>query len=481
MTNLMYLDLRSCRLSPAAGHELAETLKSDNKIIVLNLADNELGEDGINDILRVLLKNETLTELDISANHFKSCIAGTFIAENQVICSLNVSKNSIGDEGAISIGEALPHNTSLTRLSVASCRISDAGAIAIARSITKNTSLKNLGLNDNFLTRECGYELVDAIRANEIIRKVNLSATQIDNFVLKAMRDICERNIQIQKEIGLQPLKREVIQLSIQRTKMPEAISRLAALEKHRAELEHEVVDLIETIDSTQQSADANILQLHKAVQATIDQITEEKQSIEKLTGDREKSVKEYDDRYQEIIGNTEKEKVAMAKYTEDLSAVEQLIEENTAATNQATAELEEQLSQIREMIQQTREIANDPEALRVYEKPELPAFMEPPKNSFFLNDEILDLKDKEDSKKKKKGKKRKRSPSPKTARKKGAKSKSAPAAEAAAAAEAALPPQTDEEIPPPAEQTAPAPAAKPAKKRAKSAMVKKAATARKK
>jgi Ran GTPase-activating protein (RanGAP) involved in mRNA processing and transport len=482
MTNLMYLDLHSCNLSEAAGKALAETLRYENKIIVLNLADNDLREAGVNEILTAVMTGEILTELDISSNHFCSSIVGEFIATNQVIYSLNVSKNSIGDVGALAVAEALPTNTSLARLSLSSCRISDVGAAKIAESVARNRSLVSLRLNDNFLTRDCGYVLIDHIRANERIRKVDLSATQIDNFVLKAMEDLCGRNVQIQKEIGLQPMKKDLIQLSIQRTKMPEAISRLCALETKRGELEQAIVDVEEATEATFTATEADAVQLRKAIQATQEQIQEERDWIEKLAVDREKSIADYDERYGEITGNTEKEKVMIEKATEDIAAVEKIIEQNAAETEKERAEIQGQIDQIRELLEQILEIGREPALLRDFEAPELLPFMDLPKSAFFVDEEILDQKEQEDAKrKKKKGKKRKASP--KSGGKKGAKSK----------LEEGPPPEGGENVPEEAAQTmeegteqapdeaAPAPASKKGKKRPKSPTGKKPATARKK
>jgi hypothetical protein len=466
MASLAYLDLQSCHLSPTSGRELAETLKNENKIVMLSLADNELGDEGVNAILGVLLTNETLTELNISSNHFKSSIIDQFIASNQVIFSLDISKNSIGDDGALAIAAALPQNASLARLSVASCRISDSGAAAIAEAVAHNTGLTNLKLNDNFLTRECGYLLLEFIRLNERIRTVDISATQIDNFVLKAMKEICQRNIQLQKEIGLQPLKRDVIQLSIQRTKMPEAISRLRALEDLRARLELDVVDLDHAYEDEERSATENHVLMQKSVQGTLDQIADERRTMEKIAADREACIKDYDDRYAEVLANTEKEKIMTKKHEDDIVIVENFLVENNEAMERERAELLDQIRQIRELLEQTREIVDDPEVLREYEPPELPAFMGQASHPFFLNDEILDLKDEEEGKK---GKKRRRSSSPKSPKKKGAKSKTV---------SPRLPPPDPEEIGEEQaemgeEQAAPAPAAKSPKTRPKSAAAK--------
>jgi hypothetical protein len=392
-----------------------------NKISVLLLADNSLGDEGVIELLNVLMDKETLVELDVSLNHFEEATAeviGQFIGTNKVIYRLNISKNIIGDNGAQLISSRLEQNGSLASLDLSSCRIADPGAIGIARALRRNTALTTLRISDNFLTRECGYVMVENIRHNEHIQKIDVSATQIDHFVIQALVALCKRNRQIEKEIGLQPLKKEVIQLSIQRTKMPEAESRLAVLEEHRNELEEEVGSLDEDLDNTQNTATANILQSRKQIQTAEEGIVEEQEQIVKIEADNEKMVQEFEERYQEIVGTQEKERQLIKRYDEQALEIDALIQHNVDATTAEAGELQSQIDQIRELLSRTTEVSFDPEALRIYEKPELPEFMLVPKSNLFLNDDIMDLREQEKKKRKKKG--RKKSP-------KGKKKKSSP------------------------------------------------------
>ena len=411
MTNLMYLDLRGCQLSAAAGKALAEMLAAPNKIIVLNVADNELGDEGIDALLDVLIYSDQVTEFNFAGNRVtevSATIIGDYIKRNPVIYQLNMSRNPLGDRGAMAIADGIPENDSIVILDISSCRIADVGAVAIAQSLERNVTLKYLKMRDNFLSRECGYRIVEFARHNEHIFNLDVTSSQINHFVVKAIRDLCQRNVQIQKEVFLQPLKKELVQLSIQRTKMPEAEMRLQTLEGEREQMEQEVLRTEEDIESTQANADANLRLLRKQIQSTKDAIVEEHKAIEKIGVDQEKMVKEYDNKHNEIIADTEKEKVLLESIEKETKNVEATLEVDTETSEKQISEMKSQLEQLRALIKETKEISLDQEKLREYEAPQLPVFMEPTKDTFFLNDEVMDLKEKEDKKKRrKKGKKR--------------------------------------------------------------------------
>lgn len=412
MENLMYLDIHSCQLSENAGIALAESLLQPNKIIILNIADNELGDVGSAAILEAVSQNQHLMELDISGNHMSgasSDVIGRFIRLNDVMHTVNMSRNPLGDSGAFAIAESLRQNDSLCQLHIASCKISDEGAVAVAQAMEHNACLRILRMKDNFLTRECGYKIVEFVKGNECVVCIDISSSQVNHFVIKALKELCQRNMQIQKEIDLQPLKKQLVQLSIQRTKMPEAESRLRQLATDRGNVEQEVEQTEYDRDETCTEAESNVKQLQKQIQVTREMIVEEEKAIEKIAIDKEKMEKDYTDRHGDIMADTEKEKVLLQSVEAESAKLEQSMVTDAEEAERVHAELTAQLEQLQALVDETREISEDEYRVRDYEKPELPPFMQMEPEKVFLNDELLDLKEQEDQmgkKKKKKGRK---------------------------------------------------------------------------
>ena len=84
--------------------------------------------------------------------------------------------NGVSDAGAVSMAEALHHNSTLTQLYLSKSSISDAGAVAIAQALHHNSTLTRLDLFGNDGIGEEGTrQLVQALIVNTSICRYGLS------------------------------------------------------------------------------------------------------------------------------------------------------------------------------------------------------------------------------------------------------------------------------------------------------------------
>ena len=119
----------------------------------LNISDNSIGDDGMARLATALQANTTMKILDISgnrgiaANGAKSL--GRALSVNSSLEELNISWTSIGDEGVAHIANALQTNTTMKVLNVEHCGMSCKGAESLARALSVNSSLKMLYLSGN--------------------------------------------------------------------------------------------------------------------------------------------------------------------------------------------------------------------------------------------------------------------------------------------------------------------------------------------
>ena len=121
---------------------------------MLNVGGNEIGDDGISMISEELQHNNSLTELNVincgfsakgqnknKIQNFIVMITTGAIAISKILmgnCTLqvlNVSDNSIGDDGISVIVEQLKHITTLTELVVLKCGLSVKGTIVCIKCI----------------------------------------------------------------------------------------------------------------------------------------------------------------------------------------------------------------------------------------------------------------------------------------------------------------------------------------------------------
>ena len=120
---------------------------------VLDVGGNEIGDDGISMISEELQHNNSLTKLNVVASGLsakgqkqKYCYCNYMITTGAIAVSkilmgnctlqvLDVSTNSIGDDGISVIVEQLQHITTLTKLYVIECGLSVKGTIVCVKCI----------------------------------------------------------------------------------------------------------------------------------------------------------------------------------------------------------------------------------------------------------------------------------------------------------------------------------------------------------
>lgn len=118
----------------------------------------------------------------------------TVAPDTSGLVSLDLSLNSMGDEGAVVLARSLAHNLSLTSLNVGYCHISDRGGVAIARALAFNTTLTALHLSVNYLTTVAATSFSDSISINPALRTIDLSLNLLDDASVWSICDALATN-----------------------------------------------------------------------------------------------------------------------------------------------------------------------------------------------------------------------------------------------------------------------------------------------
>ena len=72
---------------------------------------------------------------------------------------IDLSGNNIGDEGVEDLCKVVPYNTTLTQLNLADNKLGDLSASEIAGSLVDNSSLVHINLSGNFIGDEGALNL----------------------------------------------------------------------------------------------------------------------------------------------------------------------------------------------------------------------------------------------------------------------------------------------------------------------------------
>ena len=152
---------------------LTDALNCFGDLLELNLSCNSIGDDGAKAL----------------ADALKKCC-------NIKLTSLNLSSNSIGDDGAKALADALKNccNIKLTSLNLSSNSIGDDGAKALADALKNccNIKLTSLNLSSNSIGSDGAKAFVDALKkcCNIKLTSLNLSSNSIGSDGAKSLADV---------------------------------------------------------------------------------------------------------------------------------------------------------------------------------------------------------------------------------------------------------------------------------------------------
>ncbi|KLO15169.1 RNI-like protein [Schizopora paradoxa] len=182
---LRTLDLRGNDIKAGISY-VAQVLKRNRTLKVMNLCENKLDVMGLAVVAEALKYNLTLETLDLSKNPCSGpSLQGiqalrTAFTTNTSLKRLFLSTTSMGSAGAIALAEFLPESTSLLHLDLTSNNLELAGVMALSRSLKANHVMRCLDLNippaDEEYARMCRDILNTCVRNTEEAERNNPSS-----------------------------------------------------------------------------------------------------------------------------------------------------------------------------------------------------------------------------------------------------------------------------------------------------------------
>ncbi|KZO90783.1 hypothetical protein CALVIDRAFT_558476 [Calocera viscosa TUFC12733] len=159
---------------------IAQVLKRNRTLRVLNLAENRIDEKGLSALAEALKYNETLETLDLSGN---PCCGPSL-------------------EGVTSLRMAFTVNRSLKRLFLSNTNLTSPAAIHLAEFIPESHTLLHLDLTRNDLDYAGILALAAGMRSNLTLRCLDLSIPPNDEQAARCSRDILQACIRNTEKAG---------------------------------------------------------------------------------------------------------------------------------------------------------------------------------------------------------------------------------------------------------------------------------------
>ena len=179
----------------------AECLRSTQSLIYLSLPGNLIDDDLISILIKGLMLNKTISQIDLSHNKISNSGArklAKYLLASKILTHLNLSDNSIHYEGSRYIAQALKVNKSLKHLNLKLNRIDDKGGAKLCNDLQNNHSqLESLSLSSNSLGHMFCESLSEFLKLNKTIKRLDISCNFIEDSNASTLKDSLESNTNI--------------------------------------------------------------------------------------------------------------------------------------------------------------------------------------------------------------------------------------------------------------------------------------------
>jgi hypothetical protein len=192
----IYYGFRNCGINfkwEYFGMTIQDSIRLANAIQASSLTHLSIPASGIDDdrckvLCAALLKNRTITLLDISNNKIKNqgarSIATVLASSTAQLSVLKLGNNKLGPGSGLCLGKALEVNTSLKHLDLRLNRLSDEGGCDLFNNLKNNTTLSVLDISGNYLGSKSVPSLAALLKRNDpTLSLIDVSCNKLGTFV----------------------------------------------------------------------------------------------------------------------------------------------------------------------------------------------------------------------------------------------------------------------------------------------------------
>jgi Ran GTPase-activating protein (RanGAP) involved in mRNA processing and transport len=194
-TSIMELRISHNHLGSKAMKSIAEALRNNETLKNLDVSYNKIGNSGLCRLTSNLAISKTFIQsLDLTFNKIGSNgavnLANLLLDTNRTIKILNLSLNMIGAEGCVLFGSVLKYNHVLEELNLSRNDIRE-GVVSLAEGLlgSEVTHLRRLDLSWNSLTDQGAEALANVLQKNSVLESLKLSSNAIGDDGVCALAD----------------------------------------------------------------------------------------------------------------------------------------------------------------------------------------------------------------------------------------------------------------------------------------------------
>nr|XP_002127082.1 leucine-rich repeat-containing protein 74A [Ciona intestinalis] len=157
---------------------LSAALLHNTFVEQLDLSGNSINDDGAKHVIDMLKKNSNICRLNLGSNQLKNdsgYYISSMLCTNTSLTHICISHNTLADKEALHLCEALKLNSTLQSLDVSHNQFTDSAGQAFAAMLMDNSSLTSLNLSWNMLGKIAAAALGQCFKVNSTLQSLDLS------------------------------------------------------------------------------------------------------------------------------------------------------------------------------------------------------------------------------------------------------------------------------------------------------------------
>jgi Ran GTPase-activating protein (RanGAP) involved in mRNA processing and transport len=197
----LFMDRNAFGRDVAAVRCIAEGLRSNTTLLLLDFSSCELDDEGLSTLAQSLgQQKRSLVDIDLSGNDIRHnglrALINNATAALSTVTHLNLSHNPMFGEGATLLADTLRLQTlpSLKCLRLQGCRIGDDGLAALVSALEQNESLEEITVVDNYFSARGYLALAASLPNIKGLRDINFKWTTSDPSVMPALLEGFRKN-----------------------------------------------------------------------------------------------------------------------------------------------------------------------------------------------------------------------------------------------------------------------------------------------
>jgi hypothetical protein len=161
-------------------------------LAVLDLSNDAIGDEGCVSLANALGSGPLVAGLSVLSlrSNAIGAAGACLLAEvleggsNTTLSELCLAGNAIGDAAAAALARALAVNTTVTKLDISKASVGDPGALALAEMLQCNATLTALDLGGNSIGNPAADALIETLKLNASLTRLTVNGNPMDRSKL---------------------------------------------------------------------------------------------------------------------------------------------------------------------------------------------------------------------------------------------------------------------------------------------------------